>query len=311
MDIAPSGWVGMLPAILITPRNWQNQFMCLWRAGLLDGLFLSSGICGGGVKTQDRLLETAEILRTRYAYFGYLHLKIMPGCEFDQVRRAMQLADRVSINLEAPVDRVLQHLAPQKQTVDELRKRLEWVDTIRSTMDPAEGWNGHWPSSATQFVVGAGGETDLELLQLGQQLHRQSHLRRVYFSRFAPVIDTPLEGNSPEHQDRVLRLYQSDFLLRDYGFQVNELPIQEDGSLNLEHDPKKWWAEQHFRQEPLEITRAEYWQLIRLPGIGPKTARKILEISGNIKNSRFRCAATDGSKYGKGSSVYLNQWTTT
>lgn len=266
-----------VPRTTHSPDSLAEQFMCLWRAGILDGLFLSSGICGGGVRTQDQLIKTAEILRTKWAYYGYLHLKIMPDSEFDQVKRAMQLADRVSINLEAPVDRVLHSLAPHKHSLEALSTRLKWVESIRSMAEPVAGWNGRWSSSTTQFVVGADNETDRELLQIGHALHNELHVRRVYFSGFAPVTDTPLEGSQPVAQKRILRLYQSDFLLRDYGFSIEELPLSAEGSLDQNCDPKKWWAEQHYRQQPLEVNKAEYWQLLRLPGVGPKTAHRLLQ----------------------------------
>ncbi len=261
----------------LQPDEMAKRFMGLWQAGLLDGFFLSSGICGGGVRTQDKLLDTAEILRNKMGYFGYLHLKIMPGSEFDQVKRAMQLADRVSINLEAPVNRVLHCLAPQKPDVDELMKRLQWVNFIRRTMDGMQGWKGHWPSSTTQFVVGVGGETDLELLNMGLNLHRKMQLRRVYYSGFSPIDDTPFDGLEAASKKRILRLYQSDFLLRDYDFDLEELPFDQDGILNETRDPKTWWAEQHYRQQPVEINQADYKELLRLPGVGPKTARRVLE----------------------------------
>ncbi len=270
-----------VPRATHSPDSLAEQFMCLWRAGVLDGLFLSSGICGGGVRTQDQLIKTAEILRIKWAYYGYLHLKIMPDSEFGQVKRAMQLADRVSINLEAPVDRVLHSLAPNKKSVESLSKRLKWVEKIRTTEEPGAGWNGHWSSSTTQFVVGADSETDRELLQLGHSLHKELHVQRVFFSGFAPITNTPLEGNQPVVQNRILRLYQSDFLLRDYGFSLNDLPLSTEGSLEQNCDPKKWWAEQHYRQQPLEVNTAEYWQLLRLPGIGPKTARRLLQQRAN------------------------------
>jgi predicted DNA-binding helix-hairpin-helix protein len=267
----------------LQPDEMAKQFMGLWQAGLLDGFFLSSGICGGGVRTQDKILDTAEILRKKMGYFGYLHLKIMPGSEFDQVKRAMQLADRVSINLEAPVDHVLHTLAPQKPAVKDLLKRIQWINSIRQTMDPAQGWKGHWPSSTTQFVVGAGGETDLELLTMGLKLHRKMMVQRIYYSGFTPIENTPFDGLLAASKIRVLRLYQSDFLLRDYGFELEELPINQYGILDETQDPKIWWADQHYRQQPIEINRAEFGELMRIPGIGAKTARRVLE--QRIKNT--------------------------
>jgi len=267
------------------PEELAKTYIALHRAGIAQGIFLSSGIAGQGVRTQDRLIETAEILRHRLNYRGYLHLKIMPGAEKAQVERSMQLADRVSINLEAPNQHRLQFLAPRKQFLDELIQPLKWVEEIRRTQPSFRGWNGHWPSSTTQFVVGAAGESDLELLDTTERLYRQLHLRRTYFMAFHPISDTPLEDHPAESPVRERRLYQASFLLRDYGFTMEELPLDPEGNLPLQLDPKAAWAKSHLAEQPLEINRANRSELLRIPGIGPKGATAILQAR---KNGRFR-----------------------
>jgi predicted DNA-binding helix-hairpin-helix protein len=253
----------------------------MYRAGAIEGVFLSSGIAGGGVRTQTRIIETAEILRERYAFRGYLHLKLMPGAEFDQVARAMQLADRVSANLEAPTAETLARLAPHKQLVEELVQPLRYVEQIRHAQGGAPGpWHSphrSGPSATTQFVVGPGGETDQELLRTTDYLRRHIGLARAYFSSFSPVPDTPLENRSPESPLRERRLYQSDFLLRDYGFRADELVFAGDGNLPVDEDPKVAWARRHLVEAPVELNRAEKSQLLRVPGIGPVGARRILQ----------------------------------
>ncbi len=246
-----------------------QAFMRLHHAGVAQGIFISSGIVVKGVRTQDRLIDTAEILRYKLEYRGYLHLKIMPGSERDQVERSMQLADRVSINLEAPNQERLDRLAPRKQFSDELIQPLRWIDEIRRSMPANQGWNGRWPSSVTQFVVGGAGESDLELLSTTEHLYRQLHLRRTYFMAFHPVQDTPLENHPAESPIREQRLYQASFLLRDYGFDMEDLP--------LHTDPKTAWAQRFLAEQPLEINRASRQELLRIPGIGPKSALAILE----------------------------------
>jgi predicted DNA-binding helix-hairpin-helix protein len=246
------------------------------RAGAVDGMFLSSGVAGGGIRTQDRLIDTAELLRQRQDYRGYLHLKIMPGSDRDQVLRAMQLADRVSINLEAPNDRRLAQLAPHKVFLEELLRPLRWAEQIRRTLPGQQGWHGRWPSLVTQFVVGGADETDLELLSATSYLYSQLHLARVYFSGFNPVSDTPLENRPPENPWREFRLYQASFLLRDYGFDLEDLPLTPTGSLPLEADPKVLWAQANLSQAPVEINRADRPQLLRVPGIGPRSVEKLL-----------------------------------
>ncbi|MCI0399111.1 MAG: radical SAM protein [Chloroflexi bacterium] len=258
------------------PEEMARTFMDMNRAGLVTGLFLSSGIIRGGVQTQDRIIATAEILRRQYNFRGYLHLKIMPGAEREQVLRTMQLADRVSINLEGANTARLQRLAPQKVFLEELLEPLRWVEEIRRGQAPRSTWNGRWPSSVTQFVVGAAGESDLELLTTSSYLYRQFRLTRTYYSAFSPVTNTPLENLPAENPWREHRLYQASFLLRDYGFDLEELPFTAEGNLPLVTDPKAAWARVHLADHPVEVNRAGREELLRVPGIGLKGAEAIL-----------------------------------
>ena len=202
------------------PEEFASLFMNLHRAGAAEGIFLSSGVAGGGVRTQDGLLDTADILRHKLGFRGYIHLKIMPGADKAQVERAMQLANRVSVNLEAPNTERLARLAPHKTFLDELLQPLKWVDEIRRAQPAYKGWNGRWPSTVTQYVVGGSDESDLELLTTTQWLHKNVRLKRAYFSAFSPIRDTPLENKAPTDPLREHRLYQASFLLRDYGFDL-------------------------------------------------------------------------------------------
>jgi predicted DNA-binding helix-hairpin-helix protein len=253
-----------------SPDELAGLFMQLHRSGIVQGVFLSSAIAGGGPTTEDRLIGAAKILRQRYDFQGYIHLKIMPGAERDQVEMAMRLADRVSVNLEAPNTKRLSPLAPHKTFDEELLQRLRWIEEIR------RGRPGRWPSSTTQFVVGAGDESDVELLVTTAFLHREVGLTRAYFSRFSPVPDTPLEDRPPTSPWREHRLYQASFLLRDYGFTAEELPFDPDGNLPLESDPKLAWARRHLAQAPVEVNTAKRRELLRVPGIGPISADKLL-----------------------------------
>ncbi len=258
------------------PEEMADSFAELNRKGTASGIFLSSGILRGGVTTQDKLIDTAEILRKKHHFRGFLHLKIMPGAERDQVQRAMELADRVSVNLEAPTVEHLDFLAPMKQFMDELLKPLQWADEIRRYQLPRNTWNGRWASTVTQFVVGAAQDTDLEFLKASDYLYRKLQLRRTYFSAFTPVHDTPLENLPPENPMREHRLYQASFLLRDYAWGLEELPFLQNGRLPLDVDPKIAWAEQHLLNAPLELNKAGKEALLRVPGIGVKSAETIL-----------------------------------
>ena len=260
----------------LKPDQMAQVFSSLHRAGVAEGIFLSSGIVGGGIRTQDQLISTADILRNKTQYRGYLHLKLMPGAEKAQVERAMQLADRVSINLEAPNTKRLERLAPRKAFLDELLQPLRWVDEIRRTQPANQGWNRRWPSMTTQFVVGAVGESDLEILSTTDYLHRNLHLARAYFSAFHPIPDTPFEDLPPTTPIRQQRLYQASFLLRDYSFDLEELPFEPTGDLPVDVDPKTAWAKAHLGERPCEINHAGRHELLRIPGIGPRSATAIL-----------------------------------
>lgn len=265
---------GKMRRVTFQPDELARVFDEMQRAKVVDGLFLSSGIIKGGVTTQDKVLDTVEIIRKRYGYRGYIHLKIMPGAEKDQIYRAMQIADRVSINLEGPTEERLKALAPKKELNTELLERLRWAGEIRKT-----AWQesrSRLASVVTQFVVGAVGDTDLELLALSSKLYAQVGLQRAYYSAFSPVIDTPFENLDKVSAQREFRLYQSSFLLRDYAWEVEELPFSKDGNLPLEIDPKQAWADRHLLHAPVEIMQASRVELLRIPGIGPKSADTLL-----------------------------------
>ena len=258
------------------PQEFAELFMKLNQSNLAEGIFLSSGIAAGGANTQNKILDTAEILRNRLGFRGYMHLKIMPGAEKAQVERLMQLADRVSINLEAPNTERLAKLAPNKTFIEELFRPLRWVEEIRRSQPAYKGWNGRWPSTVTQFVAGGSDESDLELLTTTDWLMKNVKLKRAYFSAFRPISDTPLENKSAVDPLREHRLYQASFLLRDYGFDLEDMPFAHDGNLPLSTDPKLAWAQQNLKENPLEINTAERRELLRIPGIGPKGAEAIL-----------------------------------
>ena len=287
----------------LSPDELAKAVTQLSAAGIAKGVFLSSGIVGGGIRTQDRIIATAELLRNKYHYRDYIHLKIMPGAEEDQIFRAMQLADRVSINLEGPNPGSLSQLAPHKVFLEELVRPLKVVESIRQNFPAHLTWNQAWPSSTTQFVVGAVGETDLELLQTTANLQNSFHISRAYYSGFAPILDTPFENKPRINPWRQNRLYQAFFLLRDYHFDLEELLFSPDGNLGLEQDPKLAWAEAHLKHDPIEINTARYQDLLKIPGIGPATAKQILvkRQYGKIQDistlRRFGAAASRAAPY--------------
>ena len=258
------------------PQEMAQAFMDMYRAGVAKGLFLSSGIIGGGVRTQDKLIETAVLLRQKHQFQGFIHLKVMPGAEQAQIERAMQLVDRLSVNLEAPNEKRLLTMAPRKQFFKELVQPLQWIEEIRQSQPAYKGWNGRWPSTTTQFVVGGTDETDLELLATAQYLTKTLHLGRTYFSTFSPIIDTPLENRPAENPIRTHRLYQASFLFRDYDFNLEEMPFTSAGNLPLDADPKLAWAKANLHDSPVEVNQASRNELLRVPGVGPKGATAIV-----------------------------------
>jgi predicted DNA-binding helix-hairpin-helix protein len=267
------------------PQEFAELFMKLNQAKAAEGIFLSSGIAAGGANTQNKILDTAEILRNKLGYRGYMHLKIMPGAEKGQVERMMQLADRVSINLEAPNTERLAKLAPHKIFIEELFRPLKWVEEIRRSQPAYKFWNGRYPSTVTQFVAGGSDESDLELLTTTDWLMKNVRLKRAYFSAFHPIRDTPLENKAAVDPVREHRLYQASFLLRDYGFDLEEMPFAQNGNLPLLTDPKLAWAQQNLKEKPLEINKAGRQELLRIPGIGPKYADTIIQAR---RTNKFR-----------------------
>lgn len=257
------------------PHELAEVFVSIHRKGLVEGLFLSTGIFGGGANTQNRLIDTAEILRYRHGYRGYIHLKIMPGSEKGQLLQAMKLADRVSVNLEAPNPNRLALLAPGKQFQEQLLEPMKWMEEIRRTEPPQLAWDGRWPSSTTQFVVGPAGETDLELISVVAHLTKSAGCTRSYFEAFKPVPDTPLENHAPENPLRQHRLYQVSFLLRDYGFDPEDFSFTKKGNLPLEIDPKLAYAQTYLSHSPIELNTADASELLRVPGIGQAGAKAI------------------------------------
>ena len=256
------------------PHEMAAQIELLTRRGFIRGVLLSSGIAGGSLATQDRLLKTAAMLR-RGGYTGYIHLKLMPGAEQEQILEAMRLADRVSVNLEAPGEEYLSRLAPQKQFWGELIATLTKAAKIKENLPPQQYGRERWPSLVTQFVVGAAGESDRDLISWSARLLREANLKRVYYSGFRPIGNTPLEGKAAERPERVRRLYRAFFLLRDYGFAADELFPENAASLPAD-DPKEWWAKTHLSQAPVEVNTAPPEMLMRIPGIGPARAAAIV-----------------------------------
>ncbi|MEW6324746.1 MAG: putative DNA modification/repair radical SAM protein [Nitrospirota bacterium] len=262
-----------VPRTYVSPDELAKTFMMLHQRRLVDGLFLSSGITKKVDTMQERMVQTAELLRTKHRFKGYIHLKIMPGASLSAVERTMQLADRVSLNLEAPTPAHLAKLSSKKNFLDAILTRMVWVKRVQERQ-PGLIRAGQ----ITQFVVGAAGESDQDVLTTTSRLYEQVRLRRAYFSAFSPVPETPLDSLPPAPLLRQHRLYQADWLLRFYGFSLTELVFDERGHLPQAADPKMAWALRHPEYFPLDLRRASPEQLLRVPGIGPISARRIVDL---------------------------------
>jgi predicted DNA-binding helix-hairpin-helix protein len=257
--------------LTFTPEELAWSFDQLVRSRRVEGLFLSSAVCHDVGRSMESMIATVELVRFKYRFQGYVHLKLLPGCEESLAERAVQIADRVSVNLEAPNPERLERLSGDKRFAQDLMQPMAYAKRFRDLGLGAKA------GLTTQFVVGAAGETDAEILQAVDRLYHQVDLTRAYFSAFRPVSNTPLENLPATPALRQHRLYQSDFLLRYYGFTFRDLQFDTAGNLPVGADPKMAWARTHPEFFPVEVNRASKEQLLRVPGIGPQSARRILQ----------------------------------
>ncbi|MBN1933599.1 MAG: putative DNA modification/repair radical SAM protein [Anaerolineae bacterium] len=271
------------------PDELARLFDQMVRARLVQGIFLSSGICGGAGHAMDQMLATIEIIRSGYQFRGYVHLKLLPGLTRDQVERAGQIATRVSVNLEVPNRQRLGQIASAKNA-DDLLNPMRWASEFMR-QNP-----GSWApgGQTTQFVVGAADESDQEILTTVSHLYDRVNLHRAYFSAFQPVRGTPLEDHPLTPAWREHRLYQCDHLFRLYDFDLGEFVFDQDGHLPREKDPKTMWADIHPEYFPVEINRADRNALLRVPGLGPRSVTRILR---ERKNATL-CTLGDLQKIG-------------
>lgn len=272
-----------LPRTLLKPEELARIFAGALRRNWCDGLFVTTGIPGRPVKVMDDLITALELIRERDRFGGYIHVKIVPGAEAAQVDRLTELASRVSVNLEAPCGASLTRIAPEKNldvTLAALeraraaivRRRAEERDGRRR--DPLHP--GGTAGMTMQFVVGATPDTDRTILERITGLYARGGMHHAQFSAFRPITDTPMEGVRATPVLREHRLYQTDHLLRGYGFAADEVVFDTAGNLPLGTDPKAAWALAHPERFPVEVRSATYEELLRVPGFGPGTARRLV-----------------------------------
>ena len=256
----------------LAPEELAKAFLSYYNRGLVNGLFLSSGISKDIDTTMENQIECVNILRKKYGYDDYIHLKIVPGASRESIKRAMALANRVSINIEAATPSGLAELSSTKDYNKDILKRLSWINSF-------ENKSTTYPNSThtTQLIVGANSESDREILNRMEKIYKKSKLKRTYFSAFTPIEGTDFSSKDACSTERTNKLYNADSLLNDYHYSTKELVFDSDDLLSLSEDPKIL-AAKNMDIFPVEINSAPLIELIRVPGIGVKSARKIISM---------------------------------
>ena len=276
-----------MPRTLLKPEELVRIFLEAHHRGWCSGLFLTTGIPGRPVKVMDDLITVLELLRLKHRFTGYVHVKMVPGAEPAQVERLTQLASRVSLNLEAPCGQTLTQIAPEK-SFDTAMAGLSQVRglVVRNREETAAGRPadplrpGGTSGMTMQFVVGATPDSDRAILGKVTELYAGGGIHHAHFSAFRPIRETPMEEAPAAPALREVRLYQTDYLLRRYGFGGDEVVFDRGGNLPLANDPKTTWALAHPEFFPVEVRTAAYEALLRVPGIGPGAARKLVAERG-------------------------------
>jgi len=282
------------PKARLEADELAELFLDFYKRNLVEGIFLTSAVNRSPGYSMDEMIKTVELLRKRHKYAGYIHCKIVPGADRASIETLAQYVDRLSINIEAPNEAALKQIAPEKNYQQDLIERMRWVRDIIIRNNPSRRPGRGRPAGAltagqtTQFVVGAAGESDREIVESAQQLTDELDLRRVHFGAFFPVAGTPLENRPAAPSQRQHRLYQADWLLRFYGFSREELPYDEKGNLTLARDPKLEYALRRPELFPVEINAADIEELLRVPGIGPRSAFRIVNSRAYCKISSLR-----------------------
>ena len=250
-----------------------DTFMELHQRLAVDGLFLSSGIAGDGSKTTQRLVETVEIIRKKHGFRGYIHMKVMPGASRELVERAHRLGSRLSVNIETPEADMMRRISPHKDLRKDILDPMAWISELTAAS------SGGAVGQATQFVVGAADESDRQIYRRVDQMYADWNLKRVYYPPFRPARHTPMEEKPPVPAAREHRLYQMDWLRRVYQFDGAEIDLAFDGAgfLSLEQDPKSVIAMENLDAFPIDLNAATREQLLRIPGVGPVSAGRIVD----------------------------------
>jgi predicted DNA-binding helix-hairpin-helix protein len=286
---------------LLKPEELVRIFLGALRRGWCEGLFITTGIPARPEKVTDDLIAVLEMLRVRHRFAGYIHVKLVPGADEAQIERITALATRVSVNLEAACGDTLRQVAPEKvlsNTLVTLERARRVVVANRAEERAGRPRDGRAPGGVAgmtmQFVVGATPDSDRTIMDRVTSLYAGGGIHHAHFSAFRPIRDTPMEGAAAAPVLREHRLYQADWLLRDYGFAPDEVVYEDNGNLPLAVDPKAAWALAHPERFPVDVSSATYDELVRVPGIGPRSARRIV----NERRSAVIRGLTDLRRFG-------------
>ena len=285
-----------VPRASFTPEEVCQLTIAFYRRNYIEGLFLSSGVLQNPNYTMELLYQTLYLLRTKYHFEGYIHVKAIPGASPVLIEKTGYLADRMSVNLELPTAEGLRKLAPHKsrrtilapmRQIQTMRQENQYDLTVyrqSSRFVPA--------GQSTQMIIGATLENDLQIISVAESLYQKFQIKRVFYSAFVQVNEDAalpaLPGGPPLLREH--RLYQADWLMRFYGFEASELLSEKRPNFNIFLDPKSDWAIGHLEQFPVEVTTADYHTLLRVPGIGVKSAKRI------VKARRYGTLSFDGLK---------------
>lgn len=273
-----------VPRTSFTPEEVCTLTMEFYRRNYIEGLFLSSGVLKSPDYTMGLLYETLYKLRTKYKFQGYIHVKAIPGASQELIQKTGFLADRMSVNLELPTAESLRLLAPHK-TRENILKPMRLVQNVMNENKQEVALYRNAPrfvpaGQSTQMIIGATPETDFQIMHVAESLYKKFGLKRVFYSAFVQVNE---DSNLPARTDegppllREHRLYQADWLLRYYGFEAKELLSEDSPNFNVLFDPKCNWALKHLDNFPVEVNKADYYTLLRVPGIAHKSASRIIK----------------------------------
>ena len=265
--------------VSLAPEETVKVFLDYYNQRKVFGLFLSSGVAGSPDATMDRLNGVAKLLRRKHRFKGYIHLKIIPGSSDAAVQEAVSLASAVSLNIETPGEKNLAKLSQKKMYIRDIIEPIKLISKLTG-----RGRRYERVKQTTQFIVGAAGEQDAQIVKYMSGLYERLKMHRVYFSAYQRGLgDSSIAGEQVEPRNkadilmREHRLYQVDFLMRKYAFTGPDIIFENDGNLSLATDPKETWALNHPEIFPVNINKASKFSLLRVPGLGPVTVKRILQ----------------------------------